>query len=372
MIVNIVLGLYFAVCIGVVLFNCHKLLSEIVGRKMFERTKNEYMRWVCGDGIELTTLPSKQQENEIKKISEKLSSIKRMMAFNAAIDELEKTDKQAVDECLPLIARIMQGAFPFYAFKSYTKQAYYSFLITRFRVMQYVPAKTISRYLIEQIRQDKNIYNLENALRAVYSSGQTDLVMEALSVLDGTEDVRIHEKLLVDGLLTFKECDTLIEAIWGQLSRYSPEMRKMLLGYIRLASGNWKDNMIELLNETDEMETKIACMRYFGKYKDNRILPLLCDIGENPDEGEWELSAVCMSVMSTYTGSEIIRLLKKGLCSRNWYVRYNAAVSLHAMNVDEDQIRDIMNGEDKFAKEMLQYRLEINDKNILNGEAVSR
>ncbi|MGN1231727.1 MAG: hypothetical protein ACI4TP_07485, partial [Anaerotignum sp.] len=43
---------------------------------------------------------------------------------------------------------------------------------------------------------------------------------------------------------------------------------------------------------------------------------------------------------------------------RNWYVRYNAAVSLEAMNLSYVDMADILAGEDRYAREMLEYRME--------------
>lgn len=122
-------------------------------------------------------------------------------------------------------------------------------------------------------------------------------------------------------------------------------------------SGAWSAQMLALLEQTDELETKIACLRYFGKYPNERLRARLYRITEESGAAEWEICAVCMSVLASYPGEETLRLLKSGLCSRNWYVRYNAALSLRALKVSAEQMQDILNGNDRFAKEMLQYRL---------------
>lgn len=120
--------------------------------------------------------------------------------------------------------------------------------------------------------------------------------------------------------------------------------------------------MLSLLRETDELETKIACLRYFGRYPDERFRAPLYRLTEKSGEAEWELCAVCMTVLASYPGEETLSLLKRGLRSQNWYVRYNAALSLRALEVGAEQVQDVLTGDDRFAREMLQYRLGLGEE----------
>ena len=44
--------------------------------------------------------------------------------------------------------------------------------------------------------------------------------------------------------------------------------------------------------------------------------------------------------------------------SSNWYVRYNASASLEAHGLSYEGMMDILAGDDRYAREMLNYRLE--------------
>ena len=45
--------------------------------------------------------------------------------------------------------------------------------------------------------------------------------------------------------------------------------------------------------------------------------------------------------------------------SSNWYIRYNASQSLDQLGVEYLDLLDILSGKDRYAREMLEYRLEV-------------
>lgn len=362
MIVPVILGFYFAVCISVLLFNVWKVLSERFFRWRMVHWQQKYRFWFLNEAVCYNELSAEQQEKITVKTVRTLRSDKNLMAFHFTADQLELEMPGIFAEHTELLAKIIQRAFPYYAKKADTRQAYYSFVITRFQVMKYAPSEAVTSFLMEQIRGKQSIYNLENALRAIYSSGQVAFVMEALELLDGAGEIRIHEKLLADGLLTFEDSDKLISAIWQRFPHYGAEMQKLLLNYIRFASGNWGSEIVELLRSTEDTENKIACLRYFGKYPEERFRFVVYSVLNESDKQQWEIFAVCMSVLAGYPGAETVEYLKNGLRSLNWHVRYNAAVSLKKLNVPPEDLQDIFYGNDRYAKEMLQYHLGITDK----------
>ena len=361
MIVPIVLGFYFSVCIGVVLFNICKILSERFFGWCILRRKKKYQLWFWRDGIKWMDLSFEDRDKMVSQIGGNIRSKDHLMAFHKMVDELEASSPEETARCMPLFAQIVQRIFYRYANRADKRQAYYSFLITRFQVMKYAPSESITAFLMDQIQKAHSLYNLENALRAVYSAGQVSLVLEALNCLDSTEEIYIHEKLLTDGLLTFEDADSLIAALWENFSGYHIKMQMLLLDYIRFASGAWKEEMLELLNTTKELEIQIACIRYFGRYPEERFRMLLYEAAKTYDVTQWEVCSVCMTALAAYPGKDTIALLKRGLHSRNWHVRYNAALSLRDLEVSSMQLEDILSGDDRYAREMLQYRLHMGE-----------
>ena len=142
------------------------------------------------------------------------------------------------------------------------------------------------------------------------------------------------------------------------MSEFHPRMQVSLLDYIRYASSNWKDEMLSMLETSQDMEIQIACVRYFGRYQDERSVPFLLHHAEEEKEGFWELQNACISALAVYPGLQTLEILKKETSSKNWYVRRNAAKSLAVLNTDRDALADILQGNDRYAKEMLEYQLD--------------
>ena len=54
-------------------------------------------------------------------------------------------------------------------------------------------------------------------------------------------------------------------------------------------------------------------------------------------------------------------MLKANLYHRNWYIRYNASQSLVDLGLTYLDLIDIVEGEDRFASEILRYRFHMRD-----------
>ena len=109
--------------------------------------------------------------------------------------------------------------------------------------------------------------------------------MQALTFLDANEQLLPHKKILTDGLLSFDKKEELIPLLWKKLSEFHPRMQVSLLDYIRYASSNWKDEMLSMLETSQDMEIQIACVRYFGRYQDERSVSFLLHHAEEEKEG---------------------------------------------------------------------------------------
>lgn len=359
MIVPIMLGFYVAVCVGVVLFNCWKAVSGVVLERRYKHRKVTFHAWFWRQVVPCATLSPAETEDFVRRNMALLRSPRRLMAFHGAMNELAQSHPAQYEAAAPLLAQLVGRLYPFYVNRSDTMQAYYTYLVAHFRAMSYDPPEGLTAFLMEQLRQQRSLYNVENALRAVYSSRRVPLVLKALETLTGDNQIFIHQKLLVDGLLTFADREGLITALWQRMDSFSAPMRRLLLDYIRFASGSWGDEVLALFESTADKETKIACLRYFGRYVAPHFRTHLYETVKTAGESDWEISAVCMTVLASYPEGETVSLLKTGLCSRNWYVRYNAALSLRTLQVDLKQVEDILHGDDRYAREMLRYRLDL-------------
>ncbi len=357
MIVAFVLGFYITVCISVVLFNIWIVCSDRVLHAVMTRRMRRFRALFSEKLLIHKEYSPHAYARVLRRYARKLRTDGQLMAFQNAMDAFAACEPEEYASQAPMLAELVEQALPVQKKKKGVKQAYYTYLITHFHVMKHCPTERMLDFLFEQIRENKSLYNLENALRAVYSYEKVEPVLEALALLNGSTERAIHEKLVIDGLLTFSDRDGLIRAIWERFDRYAPAMKELLLDYIRFASGAWGDKMTSLLESTKSKEEQIACIRYFGKYPSEAFREKLYALTESSLESEWEIANVCMTVLSSYPGGRTLEYLKRGVCNRSWYVRYNAAMSLKALHVSEVELSDILCGNDRYAREMLCYRL---------------
>lgn len=67
----------------------------------------------------------------------------------------------------------------------------------------------------------------------------------------------------------------------------------------------------------------------------------------------WEYAAIAATALSAYPGERTVEILKEALQSPNWYVRFNAAQSLEAFQLSYWELSDVMEGGDRYAREIL-------------------
>ena len=95
-----------------------------------------------------------------------------------------------------------------------------------------------------------------------------------------------------------------------------------------------------------------------GRYRYAPALEPLLTFVRQKDPEQWEYVTVSASALSRYPGEATFSVLKEALHSANWYVRYAAAASLNALGAGYEDLLDIISGSDRYAREMVMYRLE--------------
>ena len=88
-------------------------------------------------------------------------------------------------------------------------------------------------------------------------------------------------------------------------------------------------------------------------------MPYLLDFVNDQDPAAWEYATVAVSALGRYEGEAVVQALKEAIKSPNWYIRYAAAQSLEAHHLSYDLLTDIVNGNDRYAREMMLYRMEL-------------
>ena len=85
---------------------------------------------------------------------------------------------------------------------------------------------------------------------------------------------------------------------------------------------------------------------------------LLLDFLRDSEPTHWEFSAISASALAGYPGQDVVDALLRAMNSANWYIRSNASASLEAHGLTYEEMFRVLGGDDRYAREMLSYRLE--------------
>ena len=199
----------------------------------------------------------------------------------------------------------------------------------------------------------------EGVLLAIYQIGNPKIVLEVLQQVDKTERF-LHPKIISDGLLSFSgNAQELQLLILDHLFRFSEQMQVNLLNYLRFSGGAHCERVLQLLqSEETYHETRFSCIRYFGKYPYPPAYDLIARCASGEAEGRIEYAIIALYVLRYYPQPRTTEILRAQINSSNWFVRYNATESLEYLGVEYQDLIDIFDGSDRFARDMLQYQFD--------------
>ena len=246
----------------------------------------------------------------------------------------------------------------YYMKRNRLEAAYFPYIIKKYRVIAYRSFYSLEGALLELLNEP-NIYCRENAMQALYTTGDVDCIIKALKTIDRS-DLFYHRKLLSDGLLNFAGSgNTLGKKIVENYFDFSVGMQVTLLAYLRFSGSDYQKFALSLLINVDlNDEIRYAAIRYLGKYPFSEAYESLCGFAEENSEQKWEYAAVASTALGSYPCENTVHILKKNLYSRNWYVRLNSATSLKNLGITYSELSDIIDGNDRYASEIIRYCLQ--------------
>ncbi len=351
-----ILYLYGAVCLSMIVFNVvyalllrgSKPRLERRAQKLQEAANRQLKRLQRGEPVDGRYLQDLQR---------KLCRIKNLMAYERALRALQSDTPWFCAYITQLQPCFLYLAF-IYKKRDHIQAAFFSYFLSCHMEKKHMPIQTIQEILLDYAARD-NLYCRVNALRALYAFGSPAHIVAALKLQD-QGSVFLHEKILTEGLLTFTgDHARLIALLWEEMPSFSPHTQLAILNYIRFQTGDYANEMFALMQDPEkDKELRLAAIRYFGRYQYPPALEPLLAFTENSDPLQWEYATVSASALARYPGPRVIGALKKALRSSNWYVRYAAAASLEALHIDDTDLIEIVTGSDRYAREMMAYRLE--------------
>lgn len=357
--VEILIYAYLAVCVSMIFFNIACILILSRKDKKINSCKTNY----TGE-INRCIEQGKVDEQHRKLLAKKLRRINNLMAFDQSLAELYAEKPDEIRTYLQDISPVFAYLSVEYLKKNSLQSAYFPYIIRKYRICNEQNMGTLTTAMLTLVR-DPSLYCRENALHALNIIGHAESVLQALHIIDRNGYYH-HSKLISDGLLDFSgDQKRFSDMLWRDFSDFSEKMQLAILDYFRFSSGEHGTPFLRLLtsqNRSDEIA--YSCIRYFGKYHYEQAFPHLLDYAEHMDEIRWEYAAIAATALAIYPCERTVEVLKKCLHSNNWYVRYNASQSLDKLGFEYIDLLEIFEGDDRYAKEIMRYRL---DQKMMKG-----
>ncbi|MED9965734.1 MAG: hypothetical protein UFJ18_02960 [Blautia sp.] len=353
--IEFIIYIYMLICVSLIGYNVVSMLDKKQKDKRYKKRCSE-IKEIFEKQLYCLEQGNILTEKEQDKFVKKLCRVEYLMAFEQVLTE-ELEAGRNLEIYFENYRRSTQQLCAHYQNKEDMQKAYMAYVLSYCHVKN-TQENTVAIEFLLNMLGNKNIYCRENALYTLYSVGDEELLIEGLRRLNASPYFH-YSKLLTEGLLTFRgDYHKLIDGLWEIWEEWKVEIQVAILNYIRFKTGGYEDKMYQLLrDERQNEEIHYSAIRYLGKYAYIPVYPLFLAFLEEKGE-RWNYAAIAASALASYPGESTIHNLKKALGNANWYVRYNAAQSLMNLGVRESDLSDVLNGKDRFAKEMLEFCLE--------------
>lgn len=355
---------YITICISMMIFNiCCVFAFRHSERRLHVRSETLKKRV----GIQLARLENGEdvEESHKKYLARKLTRVGNLMAFDElialdmTIEELNAERRELTNKYLRSLHDVFTILALEYRNSDKLRLAYFAYLVGKHSIIKNFDKDKITGVMLSMI-DEESFYCRENAMYALYRSGNVESVTKALLRIDRNQRF-YHTKLLSDGLLTFTgDSAALAKRLWEEFTRLSQPIQIAVLDYLRFSTGDFCGQMLELLADSSaDDEFRFSCIRYFGKYRCDEAYPLLLEFADPEIPPRWEYTAIAASALSSYPSERTISVLKRCLSDKNWYIRFNAAQSLESFGLGYTDLIDVIDGSDRYAREIIQYNFDL-------------
>lgn len=356
---ELLLYAYGAVCLSMIVFNIvYNIILNRRDRRLARISGN--MEHEFHRQLENIRCRGEIDEAYMDSLIRRLSRVNQLMAFDQMLDEsLEKEeDSEAVGKYLEQLHPVFIQLADIYQDRENVQAAYFAYFLSKHKPKVHMAIDVVQDIMVEYMRKD-NFYCRVNALAALYAFGSPESVAEAVRLQDRSGNF-FHEKVLTDGLLSYTgNHDRLIDLLWADYKKFSIRTQLSVLNYIRYRSGHYKKEMYQIMTDNFvDKELRLAAIRYFGKYIFPPARDDLIRFAIDKDPMNWEYAAISISALGRYQGKSVMETLFEAIHSSNWYIRYNASSSLEAHGLDYNNLLEIVGGQDRYAREIMMYRLD--------------
>ena len=353
MIADFIIYVYVVVCILLLSYSYIYIYKSRFTQKKINKME---VKWRVLLNEEFENLKNSQpvSQKHLEYLRKKLVSINNFISYINAMNYFKEQELLLV--YLKEIASSQQYLAYKYLKRSDMERSFFAHAISLYPPNVGNDYPPILEILIRYM-DNSSISCRENVLRALYAIGNVYAIENALQFINN-RNLYHHSKLLADGLTTFRgNKDELMKCLWKHMDDWNNSLMVSVVNFISLNSSEYTSIFLPYLtNEKVYLELRIEMLRYYRKYYYEPVREILYSfLNSNVNIN---LSIVSAAVLASYPSQKAVEVLKNALYHSNWYVRYNAAESLLKMNISKDEVKDILHGNDQYAKEILTYMME--------------
>ena len=355
--IEIMIYAYIAICISMIAYNIvyvfilkHREKALVTNSAKLEKViLDELKRIKSGDEV---------LESHKKFLKKSLQRTAGITAFDKALENIFKIQPELCEEYLMQTYSVFEYLTHKYISKDTIKIAYFPYILQKYNILKHDEERRLTDILLELLRS-VNVYCRENTLKAIYSIKNPEIVVSALKVIDKNLSFH-HPKLICDGLLSYNgDKEKLKEMFFKSFNAYSAGMQLNILNYFRFGNIRCDKEMMELLtSEKGDSELRFSSIRYFEKFPNDEAKSIIQAIAENIEGRTWEYQAIASSALKSYPGDVTFRILVENLSSSNWHIRQNSAISLEKLGYTYHDLISVFDGNDRYAREIMRYRLD--------------
>jgi len=352
MIVNTILYIYLFLCVMILLYTLSYILYSAYRNY---KEKRAVMGWqvAMANQIYQVNLGKGVHRDFIKKLQKELVDTEELKYFEKALESFQ--EEEVLLRILCDLQKVILYLAKEYGDKGTMDKAYFALFYSRFSKGAWTDDQFL--YIFLGYLDQRSIYVRDSVLKAVISAGQMSWVLRVLTEFTD-KNWSHHAKLVGDSLTLYPgDHEELTKVLWQQWRRFLPTLRQGVLLYTTQKSSSYKREMYEVMtDERENIELRLSAMRYFMKNLYEHAEEVLRQYVLDPKKG-YEIRVVAARVLGKYESKETLEVLKESLGDPNWYVRFNASEALIEQKRSLIDMKDILLGEDVYAKEILEYRI---------------
>ncbi len=349
--INTLIYSYMLICFSLVLYNIIYIIKSHISKKLMKK-HSFYWKGEILKQISFLHNQENIEESHLRNLEKKLVKTEELIAYVDALDSLAENDTFEIYLQNTFVTQ--QALALKYAKKDSMNRAFFAYTISKYPSYNGDEFRPIMRILISYL-DNSTLYCRENVLKALCALGNVQAVENALQILNDYNWFH-HKKLISDDLATFRgDKEKLMEALWKHVNDWDENIMISVVQFITMCSSQYQEVFFPmLLSGNTNIEIRLAIMRYYRRHLYEPVREILYSFFQDDNIDE-NLIIVAAFVLDRYPGEETIGILKEALHHHNWYVRRNAANSLYNLQVELSTLDTILDGDDRYAKDILNY-----------------